>query len=164
MEKEKWMSKNLENLAKIDEEKAIRLQDGLLARVRERKRDRELQDYLELNYRYFRFNVAVGDWIWGVSVSFGWKEIDGRITYSFALQSKNDHFSRSKARKLINKRFALGNRHSFVKSDFPFSEVMLVLHYNGMREYGGIEGRPLYLRKIPIFVGGCVDNFRKDLK
>ena len=162
-----WVSKNLENLAKVDNVRAVKLNTESLMRLSKEREEQELQEELGLNYRYFRFDVLVGDWEWDTSVSFGWKRVDDNIgdniVYSFALQSKNDQFSRKVARRLINHRFKNGSSHRFNTPNFPFSEVMLALHYNGMRKYGGIEGRPLYLRKIPIFVGGYVDNFRKDL-
>lgn len=153
----KWITERLEKLAKVDETKAKQLQQEYLERINKRKIERDLQISLELEYRYFRFNIIVNDYIWNTAVSFGWKLKDDTVVYAFALQSKNDNFSRPTARKIINKRFSIGDTYK-VKRDKSMSinsiPLLLAMHYNGMKKYVGlVGGRPNYLKKIPIIVG-----------
>jgi hypothetical protein len=155
---EKWLTERWRNLAKVDEEKARRLQSGFIVKLKERVAERELQKELDLEYRYFRWEHKTKEYLCEVSVSFGWKKIDDEIVYSFAMQSKNDRFSRKEARRYINKRFSSGSRHRFkVDKSFGMKQIplLLVAHYNGMRLYN-LEKKPDHVKYIPVYFGGTV--------
>ena len=135
-----------------DREKAERLEAEYLRREHIHKVEQELQERLALNYRYYRFYKKGKE----VSVSVGYKISGDILSYTVALQSKNDKFSRKEARRVINDRW---DRVFYTCIDVPFPtreiDVLIALSYNGMiRSPGawGISKIPDYLKKIPIYL------------
>jgi len=135
-----------------DQEKAKMLKQNMHNKRKKTLEEKELQEELDLNYRYFRFwdNNSL------CAVSFGYKEIDGEIKYAVALQSKRDCFSRKKARQVINKRW--DSNYGPVQFAIPFNTkditLLIAIHWNSRvvhpTEYQ-IYHIPKYLSRIPIY-------------
>ena len=145
----------LEQFAQIpDKEKAKILESIYLENEAIEKFQKELQELVNLEYRYIR------NWdIWPhkcSSISFGWKREADEIVYAVALQSRKDNFCRRYARNVINKRFSIGavQKFKFV-SNTTIRDMgpILAAHYNSLRKVEGTLSVPEYLRHIPIFLG-----------
>ena len=130
----------------------------------EEERKRTLHQELDLNYRYFRFKVGDLE----TSVSVGWKQlvvvsstdvISHNIQYSIAFQSKNDKFSRRKARECIDDKFYQGFIGSFsFDPTIKQRDLLIACHYNSracdpVHNYGvspDLGTIPKHVRFIPI--------------
>ena len=143
----------LDRFAQIpDREKAKKLESVYHQRLNERNSELELQRNLNLNYRYVRIWTEKGM----ASVNFGWKESAGTFTYSVALQSVKDNFSKKEARKVINRRYADSEIQQFTfKSENTIRDIgpLLTFHYNNTKEIAGVVNVPKYLKKINIELG-----------
>ena len=114
-----------------------------------RKLDEELEKELNLQYRHFRNGQSKGP-----IVSIGWTS--GRkgndiieFTYTIAICSKNDFFSRKAARREINERYSIGNVISFSVIDHNHLQTvptvkgdseMIKGHYNSHKTDPGLFG------------------------
>ena len=143
-----------------DKEKVKRLKEEYHEREVILQHERDLRVVQNLQYRYFRFSKNEKE----VSISIGYRWIrtlDYRISieYAIALQSKNDKFSKRKARRIVNERFNdhkfIGFVVGFVADKFSVDQIDLLIafHYNSgvcdPHSYGML-GIPKYLNKIPI--------------
>ena len=115
---------------------------------------KRLQENLDLNYRYIRTWDA--QYNKEGAVSFGWKRQGDEIVYAVTLQSHKDIFSRKDARRIINRRFSIGQTQSIIfLSSTTIRDMgpILAAHYNSLRSIQGVQSVPRYLRHIHIELG-----------
>lgn len=99
---------------------------------------------LNLSFRYFRYFRGFRNDLKRVVVSIGWKQEKfllslpsvNMITYTIAICSPKDHFSRKKAREIIMSRFENKNFSSFIIGSNDFSgraiPELIRIHYGSI--------------------------------